>query len=108
MELATGEFPYAKWDSPFQQIKQVAMAESPKLPADQFSAEFCDFIAKCLNKNFRERSKYSQLLEHPFLGKAADVNMAEYVIDKFGGLTETWWNQDLEYFLDFRHELKIK
>ena len=46
MELATGEFPYAKWDSPFQQIKQVVMEESPKLPADQFSAEFCDFIAK--------------------------------------------------------------
>ena len=46
MELATGEFPYAKWDSPFQQIKQVVMEDSPKLPSDQFSPEFCDFIAK--------------------------------------------------------------
>jgi len=92
MELATGDFPYAKWDSPFQQIKQVVMEDSPKLPADQFSPEFCDFIAKCLNKNYKERLNYSQLLEHPFLANAADVDMAAYVngvIEQFGPLNET-------------------
>lgn len=46
MELATGEFPYSKWENPFQQIKQVVMEDSPKLPADKFSPEFCDFIDK--------------------------------------------------------------
>ena len=46
MELATGEFPYSKWGSPFEQIKQVVMEVSPKLPADQFSPDFCDFIDK--------------------------------------------------------------
>lgn len=46
MELATGDFPYSKWDNPFQQIKQVVLDNSPKLPAGQFSPEFCDFIDK--------------------------------------------------------------
>ncbi|RUS72340.1 hypothetical protein EGW08_019898 [Elysia chlorotica] len=94
MELATGEFPYSKWGSPFEQIKQVVMEVSPKLPADQFSPDFCDFIDKCLNKQVPERWNYVQLLEHPFIksADADDVDMAKYVNDviaKYGNLNET-------------------
>ncbi|XP_012936929.1 dual specificity mitogen-activated protein kinase kinase 6 [Aplysia californica] len=92
MELATGEFPYSKWESPFQQIKQVVMEASPKLPTDQFSAEFCDFIAKCLNKDYKLRWNYTELLEHPFVVNQEDVDMAAYVnevIEKYGNLNET-------------------
>jgi serine/threonine protein kinase len=94
MELATGEFPYSKWENPFQQIKQVVLEDSPKLPTSQFSPEFCDFIDKCLNKNNRERWNYSQLMEHTFIKKAAqeEVDMAGYVTDvihKYGNLNES-------------------
>ena len=46
MELATGEFPYAKWENPFKMIKQVVMEASPTLPTDQFTSDFCDFVDK--------------------------------------------------------------
>ncbi|XP_059149325.1 dual specificity mitogen-activated protein kinase kinase 6-like isoform X2 [Physella acuta] len=94
MELATGEFPYSKWDSPFQQIKQVVMEASPKLPDNQFSPEFCSFIDNCLDKDYKKRWNYAQLLEHPFILRAAEqeVDMAGYVngvISKYGNLNES-------------------
>lgn len=91
MELAMGEFPYAKWENPFMMIKQVVMEASPKLPTDQFSPEFCDFVDKCLIKDSTERWNYVQLLEHPFLANAQEVDMAAYVlsvIEKCGILNE--------------------
>lgn len=91
MELAQGEFPYAKWENPFMMIKQVVMEASPKLPADQFSPDFCDFVDKCLIKIPAERWNYTQLLDHPFITNAPEVDMAVYVqsvIDKLGPLNE--------------------
>jgi hypothetical protein len=44
--MATNEFPYSKWITPFQQIKQVVMDAPPKLPPGKFSPEFEDFIVQ--------------------------------------------------------------
>ena len=46
IELATNEFPYSKWQTPFEQIKQVVMEDPPKLPPGRFTPEFEDFIIK--------------------------------------------------------------
>ncbi|KRY22459.1 Dual specificity mitogen-activated protein kinase kinase 6 [Trichinella patagoniensis] len=67
IEVATGNHPYSKWKTPFEQLKQVVMDSPPKLPNRNFSEEFESFVELCLKKNFKERPKYKDLLEHPFL-----------------------------------------
>ncbi|XP_025096480.1 dual specificity mitogen-activated protein kinase kinase 6-like isoform X2 [Pomacea canaliculata] len=93
IELATNEFPYSKWKTPFEQIKQVVMEESPKLPPNRFSPEFEDFVSQCLRKDCTTRPNYQQLLQHPFILQAqkAQVDMAGYitsVIERLGPLNE--------------------
>ncbi|CAG7836831.1 unnamed protein product [Allacma fusca] len=68
IELATGEFPYNKWGTPFDQLKEVVVGEPPKLPPDrEFSSEIRDFIFLCLKKVYTERPSHSGLLQHPFI-----------------------------------------
>ncbi|XP_044759861.1 dual specificity mitogen-activated protein kinase kinase 6 [Coccinella septempunctata] len=67
IELSTGQFPYPKWGTPFEQLKQVVKDDPPRLPAGEFSTEFEDFISKCLQKKYVDRWNYSQLLQHPFI-----------------------------------------
>ncbi|XP_018571660.1 dual specificity mitogen-activated protein kinase kinase 3 [Anoplophora glabripennis] len=74
IELATGEFPYPKWGTPFEQLKQVVADDPPRLPPGQFSPEFEDFIVKCLQKKYTDRLNYSQLLEHEFLIKHKEMD----------------------------------
>lgn len=44
IEIATGTHPYARWKTPFEQLKQVVNEPPPKLPPGKFSPEFVDFI----------------------------------------------------------------
>lgn len=93
IELATGSFPYKKWNTPFEQLKQVVQDPPPKLPADQFSAEFEDFITQCLHKDVQKRANYDLLLQHPFIkkGETNDFDLKQYVenvFDKYGDLNE--------------------
>ncbi|XP_050418731.2 dual specificity mitogen-activated protein kinase kinase 6 [Patella vulgata] len=84
IELATGVFPYSTWSTPFEQIRQVVMDAPPKLPANEFSPDFEDFITQCLQKDYKMRPNYTQLMEHPFFVMnvdAPEVDMAEFVND---------------------------
>ncbi|XP_060521212.1 dual specificity mitogen-activated protein kinase kinase 6 [Cylas formicarius] len=75
LELATGAFPYNKWGTPFEQLKQVVTDDPPRLPSDgQFTADFEDFIVKCLQKKYMDRWNYDQLLQHQFLTKHRDLD----------------------------------
>merc|ERR1712136_511110 len=67
VEIATGQFPYQSWRTPFEQLKQVVEDPAPRLPSGKFTAEFEDFVAQCLNKDVDARSNYNQLLDHPLL-----------------------------------------
>ncbi|CAH1793797.1 unnamed protein product [Owenia fusiformis] len=86
IELATGKFPYAHWKTPFEQLKQVVEDDPPRLPQDQFSADFDDFMVNCLKKEYKERPTYPMLLQHAFLVKSdeMEVDMAGYVIEIIG------------------------
>ena len=44
IELATGRFPYDRWGTPFEQLKQVVLNEPPKLPPNKFTSYFEDFV----------------------------------------------------------------
>ncbi|XP_076458593.1 dual specificity mitogen-activated protein kinase kinase 4-like isoform X1 [Babylonia areolata] len=84
MELATGRFPYPKWVSVFDQLQQVVQGVAPRLPHDKtFSDEFVTFINKCLTKDEKQRPKYKQLLDDPFikLYEELEVDVASYVCD---------------------------
>lgn len=74
IELATGQFPYPKWGSPFEQLKQVVTDDPPRLPPGQFTPEFEDFITRCLQKKYTDRANYEQLLNHNFLIKHKEMN----------------------------------
>jgi serine/threonine protein kinase len=83
VEIATGTHPYGKWKTPFEQLKQVVQEPPPSVDRRLgYSSDFHDFIALCLTKDFRERPKYKELLEHPFLVTAKTgtaYDMGEFV-----------------------------
>lgn len=68
VELATGNFPYSGWKTPFDQLKAVVESPSPTIPEElEYSPDFRHFVATCLNRNFEERPYYTTLLEKAFI-----------------------------------------
>lgn len=94
IELATGKFPYPKWNSVFEQLTQVRTFENdhcrgvhlmshrrlqvvhgdpPRLTSNNngvessFTIDFINFVNLCLMKDEAVRPKYTKLLEHPFI-----------------------------------------
>ena len=68
VELATGAYPYKDCKTDFEVLTKVLDSDPPSLPENQgFSDEFRDFVKGCLTKDYRQRPKYLQLLQHPFL-----------------------------------------
>lgn len=68
VELATGAYPYKDCKTDFEVLTKVLDSEPPSLPEDAgFSDEFRDFVKQCLTKDYKQRPKYMQLLDHPFL-----------------------------------------
>ncbi|XP_033731087.1 dual specificity mitogen-activated protein kinase kinase 4-like [Pecten maximus] len=83
MELATGKFPYPKWNSVFDQLTQVVQGPPPQLKGTEgkFSEDFVNFLNTCLTKDEKERPKYNKLIEHPFIKRyeELEVDVASYV-----------------------------
>lgn len=58
--------------SPMRVLLKIQKGESPKLDNPKaWSADFNNFIAKCLIKDFNTRPTAAELLEHPFLKTTA-------------------------------------
>jgi len=85
IELATGRFPYPKWNSVFEQLTQVVHGDPPQLTpntnGNTFTIEFINFVNLCLMKDETVRPKYTKLLEQPFILKseAEVMDTAGYV-----------------------------
>lgn len=81
LELATGRYPYKVWGTPFEQLKQVVKDDPPRLPPNEFSPEFEDFISQCLQKVYTARPNYDQLLKHAFCiaHQDSDANVSQFV-----------------------------
>jgi len=94
-ELATGRFPYPKWNSVFDQLQQVVDSDPPRLEAavegrtdGPFTLDFVNFVNICLIKDEQQRPKYRSLLTQPFIktSESASVDVAQYVeqvLDRF-------------------------
>ncbi|KAL6080036.1 Dual specificity mitogen-activated protein kinase kinase dSOR1 [Balamuthia mandrillaris] len=75
MECALGYYPYTPpqegKDSSaitfFELHDYIVNHPPPSLPAQRFSADFCDFIQACLCKEGAKRATASDLLQHPFV-----------------------------------------
>ncbi|XP_052761779.1 dual specificity mitogen-activated protein kinase kinase 4-like isoform X2 [Mya arenaria] len=82
IELATGHFPYPKWNSVFDQLTQVVQGPAPQLsPSEGHSEDFTNFLNTCLTKDERQRPKYNKLLEHVFIKRyqELEVDTATYI-----------------------------
>ena len=78
MELATGKFPYEDCTTDFEVMTKILRDEPPKLPSNRnFSPEFRSFVDSCLRKNYKDRPKYKELLQHNFIkiNEAKSVDM---------------------------------
>ena len=95
IELATGKFPYPKWNSVFDQLQQVVDSDPPRLEAQvegrdsAFTLDFVNFVNICLIKDEQQRPKYKSLLTQPFIKTSegdSTVDVAAYVeqvLDRF-------------------------
>ena len=85
IELATGCFPYPKWNSVFEQLQQVVHGDPPRLDPSTngkfFTIEFVNFVNTCLIKDETQRPKYTRLLGHDFIVRSDSerVDVADYV-----------------------------
>lgn len=81
IEMATGKFPYQSWKTPFEQLRQVVKDDPPRLESGSFSAEFEDFIIRCLQKEYTLRPNYDQLLQHAFISyhNHQNTDISEFV-----------------------------
>lgn len=93
LELATGKFPYPKWNSVFDQLTQVVQGPAPQLKStdSRFTSDFINFLNTCLIKDEKQRPKYNKLLEHPFIKHYAelDVDVASYVCSVLDQMDES-------------------
>ncbi|XP_070499097.1 dual specificity mitogen-activated protein kinase kinase hemipterous-like isoform X2 [Chironomus tepperi] len=88
VELATGAYPYKDCKTDFEVLTKVLDSDPPCLPDDQgFSEDFKDFVKRCLTKDYKQRPKYNQLLEHPFLNSPLILSLVG-VSDWFHSLTQ--------------------
>eukprot|EP01024_Parvocaulis_polyphysoides_P062265 TRINITY_DN7071_c0_g2_i2.p1 TRINITY_DN7071_c0_g2~~TRINITY_DN7071_c0_g2_i2.p1 ORF type:complete len:388 (-),score=45.59 TRINITY_DN7071_c0_g2_i2:1205-2368(-) len=79
-ECATGTYPFAKPGTPVQFwtiLSQLVNGQSPKLPENQFSRDFVEFVDLCMRKGRKERPEVDELMKHPFVTKRQKgVNLA--------------------------------
>ncbi|XP_059222765.1 dual specificity mitogen-activated protein kinase kinase hemipterous isoform X2 [Stomoxys calcitrans] len=92
VELATARSPYEGCNTDFEVLTKVLACDPPTLPEDEqfhFSAEFHNFVNKCLTKDHVLRPKYPLLLEQPFIKyyEVAEVDIPQWfksVVDSTG------------------------
>ena len=63
IELAEGKNPFAERESSAEIMCAVLMDQPPSLSSSKWSAEFVDFVSKCLMKDVKERWSVSELME---------------------------------------------
>lgn len=70
----------------FELLDYIVNEPPPKLPPEQFSEEFCEFVNKCLVKNPSERADLKSLMNHPFIKKSESrqVDFAGWVCSVAG------------------------
>lgn len=66
VELAEGEPPYLRLPA-LKAMYFISTKEAYRLNKVKFSENYCDFVARCLEKDIKKRWSIKQLLKHPFI-----------------------------------------
>ncbi|RKO92716.1 SerineTHREONINE-protein kinase Mst4 in complex with an quinazolin [Blyttiomyces helicus] len=104
IELATGRAPRHDMH-PMDVLYAIPTTPSPKLVGD-WSAEFKEFVDKCLMKNPKKRPTATELLAHPFASTERDKSLVKADIDAWRvkkndtvavedkkATGDDWWNE---------------
>ena len=75
MELAEGEPPYMR-DQNVMIVRKTLLQSMPRINTQKWSAEFQDFIDRCLVKDPEQRWSAEMLLHHPFMDGAESAQEA--------------------------------
>ena len=89
-EFAVGKYPYANFQSHWELLDAMQAQAPPRLPVGEYSEEFCDFVARCLEMDPGARSKIEDLAQHPFVNNT----MAEIIRQQ----TVVWIAEVLEKY----------
>ena len=82
LEMAEGKPPYGDIH-PMRAIFMIPTKPPPSFrEPDRWSAEFIDFVQKCLVKNPEQRATSSELLQHDFIARAPTVSILQKIIQE--------------------------
>ncbi|CAD5116822.1 DgyrCDS5668 [Dimorphilus gyrociliatus] len=79
VEIAKGKYPYSRWTTPFEMLKEVVDGEPPHLSHSDFSNEMCDCINSCLQKRAENRPSYPDLMQMTFIKNYKNEDISDYV-----------------------------
>ncbi len=68
-------------------LEYIVLEAPPALPRSdgRFSPELCDFVAKCLVKDPRQRPSIDTIAKHAFLKTHKETNLADLLVWARGG-----------------------
>ncbi|KAJ1769282.1 Protein kinase C signaling pathway involved MAPKK protein [Coemansia sp. RSA 1813] len=79
IEISQNQFPFPPPGHPqlsvIELLEYIIHMPVPEMDKSKFSKECCDFVRKCLIKDPKDRPTPAQLLEHPFITKAASKKL---------------------------------
>ncbi|WOO82852.1 Serine/threonine-protein kinase svkA [Vanrija pseudolonga] len=82
MEMAKGEPPLAEFH-PMRVLFLIPKEKAPRLKGDQWSQDFKDFIAACLQKAPESRPTAHDLLQHPFIRSALPTTRLRPLVKRY-------------------------
>lgn len=81
MELADGEPPHSQVH-PMKVLFLIPKEKPPRLEGGNWSKDFRDFVAQCLNKEADNRPTAKALLKHRFITRAGKTDNLKELVDK--------------------------
>ncbi|KAJ2893489.1 Protein kinase C signaling pathway involved MAPKK protein [Coemansia aciculifera] len=98
IEVSQNQFPFPPPGHPqlsvIELLEYIIHMPVPQMDQTKFSKECCDFVSRCLIKDPKDRPTPTQLLDHPFIVKAASKKLdLKSWIERVWGVANTNTNK---------------
>jgi serine/threonine-protein kinase 24/25/MST4 len=104
MELADGEPPHSQVH-PMKVLFLIPKERAPRLEGGNWSKDFRDFVALCLNKQADTRPTAKTLLKHKFIQRAGRVDSLKALVDRARNRIANDKKDRLKYYEQTLHQL---